>query len=94
VTQPRVLLMGEPFAALDDITRQKLDGDLLRWWVVKAELYKSRRGGSEQGRHAAIRPQEGRAGREGQARREVVEGPLFMATYDVTSARAALPAPH
>ena len=36
VTQPRVLLMDEPFAALDDITRQKLNTDLLQWWHGRA----------------------------------------------------------
>jgi NitT/TauT family transport system ATP-binding protein len=33
VTRPKILLMDEPFAALDEITRHKLNDDLLAlWW--------------------------------------------------------------
>ena len=59
VTRPKLLLMDEPFAALDEITRFKLNDDLLQLWqqqrwtvvFVTHSVYESRLSVDPRGGH-------------------------------------------
>ncbi len=35
MTEPDLLLMDEPFGALEEITRNRLDGDLRELWAIR-----------------------------------------------------------
>ena len=74
VTGPRILLMDEPFAALDEITRFRLNNDLLRLWQAQSwtvvfvthSVYESV---YLSNRIAVMAPRPGRGGRRGRGRR-------------------------